>query len=273
MKWLLVFGIVAIAATTAGLRWNRIRQTPMSPLSVRRLSPAEGVLRGKPHEAVLVELELVNSTQQPIELVPPSMSCSCQIATLPEKLIPAGGTSKMAISLRYPTSRTNTIPVVFKSPKGEVLGQTEVNLEADIELPDFMRFPDTVEIPIVDGVSDHQWKTSALALEVASTSNYVTGIRVTEGAEFVSAAIETSEKGDKSDVDCQRTYQLTFEILAPGHRDSTSALSTSTLTLPSAFKTCVIRKVFVSPGEIPSTPIFWPPKSTIGASAETSTVC
>ncbi len=213
MNWRLVIGLCLVVASTVGLFANRSSGVPLPPLGIRRVTPIDLVLRGSPNVPVVVELELTNSTGQPIELAPLNMSCSCQIATAPDAMIAAGGTTKCVLSLRYPPARQSLVPVEFKSPTGELLARTDIVLEADLVPPYFMLCPDAVEIPIISGVSDPIWRTSAVTWEEDRALPYLKGVRVTQGAEQVQLTLEPLPDASRGLHETQRTYQLVFEVL------------------------------------------------------------
>ena len=224
MSKLLFSGLMSITAITIALYWNRTQQVTTAPLIISRITPRnEGILRGPPNDLLQVELEVKNTTRQPIELAPLRMSCSCQIATSPEKVIAAGASTKLVLSLRYPPARRNNIPVEFKTPTGQLLARTDIVLEADIKLPYFLLCPDVVEIPIVDGVSELVWRTSAIALEDVLKPPHIQRAHVTLGSDQVRITMESAMNSQPGMPDGQRTYQFSFEVLEPALRSSPEA--------------------------------------------------
>ena len=213
MNWRVFVGLGAVAAAiTVGMWWNRTESQASSALVIRRIAPTDLVLRGSPNEPVQVELELTNTTRQAMELAPLHMSCSCQIAKWADKSIAAGGTSRVALSLRYPVARSSLTPVEFKTPSGELLARTDIALEVDLQVPYFVDCPELVEISIIEGVSDRTWSARASTVELSKQPPYVKGVRVTEGGEYVRAALTNSEHSYPGVAECQRTFQLTFQM-------------------------------------------------------------
>uniref|UniRef100_A0A7C4LJ73 Uncharacterized protein n=1 Tax=Schlesneria paludicola TaxID=360056 RepID=A0A7C4LJ73_9PLAN len=224
----------AVAAITMGVWWMRAGSAMADPLSIRRLAPTAPVLRGSPHHPVQVELAVTNTTPRPIKLAPLKMACNCQIAKAPDPVIAPYGTPHVSRALRYPPARQALVPVEFRSPAGERLARTEIVLEADRRVPYFVRCPELVEIFIVDGVSDGAWTTSATSLEAVEAPPFVTGARVATGADLVTVSMTSGEQSAAGVSECQRTYQLRFELLDAARnapRESPSLRGTAVLEL------------------------------------------
>ncbi|RLS51988.1 MAG: hypothetical protein DWH91_17705 [Planctomycetota bacterium] len=211
MNWRILAGWGAVAVITLGLWWNRTPGPDSPRLVIRRIVPTEAVLRGSPNEPVQVELELTNMTGQLLELAPLRMDCSCQISKSPDNRIAAGGTTRVALSLRYPPARSSLTPVEFKAPTGELLARMDIPLEVDRQVPYFVDCPERVEIPIIEGLSDPTWSTSAATVELANQPPYVQGIHLNSGGESVRVSLTNSERSYPGVVECQRAYQIQFE--------------------------------------------------------------
>lgn len=211
MNWRILAGLGAVAVTTLGLWWNRTTGPDSPPLVIRRIVPTEAVLRGSPNEPVQVELELTNMTGHPLELAPLRMDCSCQISKSPDQSIAAGGTTRASLSLRYPPARNSLTPVEFKAPTGELLARIDIPLEVDQQVPYFVDCPERIEIPIIEGLSDPTWSTSAATVELASQPPHVQGIHLNSGGEFVRVSLTNSERSYPGVVECQRAYQIKFD--------------------------------------------------------------
>jgi hypothetical protein len=212
MQSRILVALAALAAITVALWWSRSGDRDPDVLQVRRIAPTDAILRGRPHHPVDVELELTNTTRRPMELAPLQMSCSCQVAKAPDKIIAAGGNTRMVLSLRYPPAQQSVSPIEFLSPTGELLARTEIVLESDQSPPYFLHCPDVVEITVIDGESDATWSTSATVAELADEPPYVTGVRITDGAGGLSVAVASTEQSMPGFSECRRTYQLTFQL-------------------------------------------------------------
>ncbi len=211
MNRLIGWGLCALVLVTVGLWWNRVQRSTELALGIRRVSPAEGILRGSPNSPVQVELELTNHSSFVMDLNPVKMPCSCQITSAPSQSIPAGGSTRAVLSFRYPQSKQSLVPVEFTSPSGQLLARTEVVLEADLQLPYFVYCPTVVEMQIVDGVSDHAWSTTALAVE-ESGKPLVKGVRMIVGADAMKVSCKSTLDAQPGATEGQRTYQLEFEM-------------------------------------------------------------
>jgi hypothetical protein len=202
----------ALAAIVLASMAIQSRRSAVPTLAIRRARPAGDVLRGSPNSPVVVELVVTNNSRRPIEIAPLRLSCSCQLATSPDKVIAAHEATSVVLNLQFPPAHTTSIPIEFNSPAGTLLARTDIVLEADTRLPYFLRCPDFIEIPIIRGVSDPIWRTSAITLEDAALPQHIIGVSLASGAEYVRIDLAASTRELSGTPDVQRTYQLTFEV-------------------------------------------------------------
>ena len=212
LKRVLTVAMIVMLATTVWLQWSRTNQASLPPLVIRRVTPAEGVLRGTPQLPVKVELELTNTTDKPIELAPLKMNCSCQLTKGPDPVIPAHGTTTVSLSLRYPAATSTVIPVPFYSPSGVELARTEIVLETSQSPPYFTNLPDIIDIQLIQGLSDGTWSASAHAIELAEQEPHVSGYDITSGNQWLSVTKEMTEDGPPGAMELERTYQMKFQL-------------------------------------------------------------
>jgi len=219
LKRVLAVVVFLVLATTLSLRWSRTNQIPSSPLTIRRIAPADRVLRGTPQLPVRVELELVNTTDEPIELAPLKMSCSCQVIKGTDAVVPAHGTTTISLSLRYPPSMSTVISVPIHSPSGDELARTDIVLESDQKPPYFTHLPDNIDIQLIQGLSDGNWNSSANTVEFADQEPYVRGCVIASGKEWLSVSMEMADNIVPKRKEVQRTYPMKFQLQDQAWKD------------------------------------------------------
>ncbi|MDX1968390.1 MAG: hypothetical protein SFV23_14535 [Planctomycetaceae bacterium] len=227
MRWF--GGLLLIAFIPLGLWWVRAVDSPA--LVMRRIVPTEPVLRGSPHHTVDVVLEVANTSSQVVELAPLHMGCSCQIAQQPESRIPPYGTTRIGLALRYPPAYQEIVPVELKSPTGEALVRTEIVLQCAQTFPYFLTPPRSVEIVLIEGVSLPTWSTSLTTVEARDASPYLVTVTPAAGGDFPRVKLSMTEHSRSGGNECERTYQLTFDLQTEDPPSASAAVHRGTLTL------------------------------------------
>ncbi len=219
LKRVLAVVVFLVLATTLSLWWSRTNRIPSSPLTIRRIAPTDRVLRGTPQLPVHVELELVNATDKPIELAPLKMSCSCQVIKGTDAVVPAHGTTTISLSLRYPPSMSTVISVPIHSPSGDELARTDIVIESDQKPPYFTHLPESIDIQLIQGLSDGNWNSSANTVEFANQEPYVRGCDIASGKEWLSVSMEMADNIVPKRKEVQRTYPMKFRLQKLAWRD------------------------------------------------------
>ncbi len=215
-KRLVTAVVVITLGTTFWMRWNRSKHASESPLIIRRVAPEGNVLRGEPQRLVQVELELVNTTEEPIKLAPLRMGCSCQVVKGPDSILPAKGVTNIVLKLRYPPAMRTVVVVPINSASGTELARAEIVLETNQDPPYFTHVPDRIDIHLIEGVTDGTWNASASTVEYANQKPHVTECEIVSGSQWMDMSWEMAENGVSGFLERQRTYHLSFQLKPEG---------------------------------------------------------